>query len=112
VIRHQTSQEEEDAERSVQERRWAESMQKMLVKSMCAFSSAICPVGKVSISSNTDEAAIFALFTWDYTFHMICEQGIANSNLDLNDLEYSFYNAIAARPHLPATISHSAMGTG
>jgi hypothetical protein len=41
VIRHQASKEEEDTERSTLEWHWAESMQKLLVKSMSEFSKDI-----------------------------------------------------------------------
>ena len=93
VIRHRMSQEPEDGNRSVLESRWASSMQGMLVESMKEFSDDIQAEGKWSITSHSDERSIFALFTWDYTFHMICEQAVQASNLELEELEYSFYKA-------------------
>jgi hypothetical protein len=93
VIRHRLSQEAEDGDRSVQESRWAKSMQGMLVDSMREFSSEVRAEGNRFIISSSDERCIFALFTWDYTFHVICEQAVPNSNLPLDELEYSFHKA-------------------
>lgn len=95
VIRQSGSRAAEDAKRSVQETRWAKSMQGMLVDSMRVFSKNVFATADDGlISSSSEEDVLFVLFTWDHSFHMICEQAVANKrSLRLQELEYSFYRA-------------------
>lgn len=92
VIRHASSNEALESVRSKGELRWAKSMQSLLLKPLAMHSSERFERVERGLKCGSDSNIIFMLFTWNHTFHLICEQAIATQKkVDLKELEYTFF---------------------
>jgi hypothetical protein len=79
--------------RSVEEQKWVDEMQILLLESIQAYDDSVCKTQE-GLHSKVEDRPIWALFTWDHRFHLMCEQAICSSNLPLEELEYTFFTPI------------------